>query len=293
MRVITNCTDIADEIDSRLAEGYRLEMIFPADSPRVAEMSRGDETIRIEQTSRSTGDGEWHVGRAGMEYRDLVPDRLEGRVIASHIRIPNGGPIPDYVHYHHVEFQIIYCLAGTARVVYEDQGEAFEFNAGDCILQPPGIRHRVLECTNGFEVLEVGSPAEHPTFAEYSFDLPTSTVDRDRDFGGQRFVRHRSGDAPTSEMAGLIRRDTGIRTASAGAGDVYVLSSDFGSEFSCPDDGCAAIAFVAKGAATFSGESLKRGDAVVLNGKEVRIGPQSEIVVVEVRIADQSSDSKP
>lgn len=290
--MIFHCTDIAEEIDSRLAEGYRLEMIFPADSPRVAEMSRGDEMIRLEQTSRSTGDGEWHVGRAGMQYRDLVPDRLGGRFIASHIRIPNGGPIPDYVHFHHVEFQIIYCLAGTARVVYQDQGDSFEFNAGDCILQPPGIRHRVLECTDGFEVLEIGSPAEHPTFAEHEFDLPTSTVDRDRDFGGQRFVHHRAANAATIEVNGVAKRSTGIRTASAGAGDVYVLSSDAGSEFANFGEGAAVVAFVSMGSATASGENLKRGDAVVLDGN-VQLEPHSEIVVVEVRIADQSSDSKP
>ena len=37
----------------------------------------------------------WVIGRAGMHYRDLVPSRLGGAVIASHIRIPDGGPVPD------------------------------------------------------------------------------------------------------------------------------------------------------------------------------------------------------
>ena len=31
--------------------------------------------------------------------------------------------------------------------------------AGDFVTQPPTIRHRVLECSDGLEVLEVGSPA--------------------------------------------------------------------------------------------------------------------------------------
>ena len=34
----------------------------------------------------------WVIGRAGMNYRDLIPDRLGGTIIASHIRIPGGGP---------------------------------------------------------------------------------------------------------------------------------------------------------------------------------------------------------
>ena len=59
----------------------------------------------------------WHEGRAGMLYRDLIPGRLGGRFIASHIRIPVGGPVPDYVHYHKIRFQMIYCLSGWSRLV--------------------------------------------------------------------------------------------------------------------------------------------------------------------------------
>ena len=32
----------------------------------------------------------WVIGRAGMHYRDLIPSRLGGSIIASHIRIPDG-----------------------------------------------------------------------------------------------------------------------------------------------------------------------------------------------------------
>ena len=71
-----------------------------------------------------------------MEYRDLLPDRLGGRLIASHIRIRDGGPVPDYVHYHAIDFQLIYVRAGWVRVVYEDQGPPFVMHAGDCVVQP-------------------------------------------------------------------------------------------------------------------------------------------------------------
>ncbi|MGI9373863.1 MAG: cupin domain-containing protein, partial [Hyphomicrobiales bacterium] len=54
----------------------------------------------------------WVIGRAGMHYRDLIPDRLGGSIIASHIRIPEGGPVPDMVHYHTVGVQLIFCLNG-------------------------------------------------------------------------------------------------------------------------------------------------------------------------------------
>ena len=66
--------------------------------------------------------GGWGMGRAGMLYRDLVPGRLGGAIIASHIRIPNAGPVPDDVHYHIAAFQLIYCYRGWVDLVYEDQG---------------------------------------------------------------------------------------------------------------------------------------------------------------------------
>jgi hypothetical protein len=60
-----------------------------------------------------------------MHYRDLLPSRQGGRFIASHIRIPDGGPVADDVHHHDVRFQLIHCVAGWVRLVYEDQGEPF------------------------------------------------------------------------------------------------------------------------------------------------------------------------
>ena len=89
-------------------------------------------------------DDPFGVGRAGMEYRDLLPDRWGGRFIASHIRIPGGGEVADSVHYHRIRFQLIFCARGWVDLVYEDQGPPFRLEAGDCVVQPPEIRHRVL-----------------------------------------------------------------------------------------------------------------------------------------------------
>ena len=82
---------------------------------------------------------EWFARRAGMRYRDLLPGRQGGRVIASHIQIPDGGPVRDDVHFHRIHFQMIYCCRGWVRVVYEDQGAPFVLEPGDCVLQPPGM----------------------------------------------------------------------------------------------------------------------------------------------------------
>jgi quercetin dioxygenase-like cupin family protein len=160
-----------------------------------------------------SSESEWTTGRVGMLYRDLTPHSLNSRVVVSQIRLPFDGEVPDYVHYHKVDFQMIYCVKGRIKVVYEDQGEPFWLETGDCVLQPPEIRHRVLECTAGAEVIEVSMPAEHETWVEHDITLPTNTLNPAREFSGQRFVRHIA-----AENAAQDRRDLGI---SAATGDRY------------------------------------------------------------------------
>ena len=178
--------------------------------------------------SEFASDASWTVGRAGMRYRDLIPNRLGGAFIASHIHIPKGGPVPDYVHYHRISFQMIYCKSGWVRVVYEDQGEPFVMQAGDCVLQPPEIRHRVLESSDNLEVIEIGSPAEHETFAEHTITLPTSTLQPDRDFSGQKFVRHIASESPWLpwRYPGFEARNTGIDQATAGLASALTVRAN-------------------------------------------------------------------
>jgi len=167
----------------------------------------------------------WKEGRAGLQYRDLIPGRRGGRFIASHIRIPDGGETPDYVHFHKVRFQMIYCKAGWVRVVYEDQGPPFVLHAGDCVLQPHEIRHRVLESSAGLEVIEIACPAVHETHADHELLLPTTQVLPERLFGGQRFVRHRASEAKWRPWIpdGFESRDTGIAAATNGLAAVRIV----------------------------------------------------------------------
>jgi quercetin dioxygenase-like cupin family protein len=220
----------APELDGTVAFlterlGFRLDMITPADDPAVAIVSGHGVRMRLERERSGQGDPTWRIGRVGMRYRDLLPGREGGRFIASHIVIPDGGPVPDYVHYHHVRFQALYCAAGWARLVYEDQGPPFVFAAGDCVLQPPGIRHRVLESSPGLEVVEVTSPAEHETLVDHDLELPTPAMDPTRLFGGQRFIHHRAADArwrPWRAQA-FECREAGIGPATGGLAEVRVV----------------------------------------------------------------------
>jgi mannose-6-phosphate isomerase-like protein (cupin superfamily) len=106
--------------------------------------------------------------RSFMEYRDLGIERAtHGRFRAHVIRIkPDAAGAHDLhttgLHQHLCDFQMFYVLKGWIRFVYEGHGE-HTFKAGDCVLQPPGIVHNELECSDDVEVLEIYSPAVHPT----------------------------------------------------------------------------------------------------------------------------------
>ena len=211
-----------------------------------------------------------------MRYRDLIPDRQGGRFIASHIRILEGGPVPDYVHRHRVRFQLIYCYRGWVRVVYEDQGAPFVLQAGDAVLQPPEIRHRVLESSPGLEVIEVSCPAEHETLADLELELPTPVARPERDFGGQRFVRHEASraDWAPARDTGFEARDLGIAAATRGMAVARVVRwrgqapGAFASDAELvAHDAELLFSFVLEGAATLdcSGrERVSAGDAFVI-----------------------------
>lgn len=206
------------ETDLQAPNGTRIEI---ADADPPLHLPPIDQSFVIQKMDDAAP---WIVGRAGMLYRDLIPDREGGRFIASHIRIPDGGPVPDNVHFHKIRFQMIYCYKGWVRLVYEDQGDPFILKAGDCVLQPPEIRHRVLECSDGLEVIEIGCPAEHITCLDHDMALPTGRLLPERAYGGQYYVRHQV-DAATWHpwrIAGFEARDLGIGAATDGLAGVRV-----------------------------------------------------------------------
>jgi quercetin dioxygenase-like cupin family protein len=225
--------------------------------------------------------GAWSQGRAGMQYRDLIPGKAGGRFIASHIRIPKGGETADYVHYHRVRFQMIYCIAGWARLVYEDQGPSFIMNAGDCILQPPGIRHRVLETSAGLEVIEIGCPAVHETFTDHDTQLPTTEYKPERLFDGQRFLHYTATGAEwdTGEIEGFEVRDTGMLQATQGLARVRVIGSSLAGKATVPREhtGDFLFLYILQGEAGISGHEL--GERVLQAGDCCTISAEADCKV--------------
>ena len=106
--------------------------------------------------------------RSFMEYRDLgIEGATHGKFRAHVIRIKKDGPgahdlHTTGLHRHDCDFQMFYVLKGWIRFVYETEGER-TFHVGDCVLQPPNIVHNELECSDDVEILEIYSPAVHPT----------------------------------------------------------------------------------------------------------------------------------
>ncbi len=236
-------------------------------SPRVVQ----PQTVHEFAVRRLADEAPWVIGRAGMHYRDLIPSRLGGSIIASHIRIPDGGPVTDMVHYHTVGFQLIYCYRGWVDVLYEDQGGMMRLNAGDCVIQPPEIRHRVCHASANIEVIELGVPAEHVTTIDHDFILPNGVGDPAREWQGQRFVHHVKDRAVWQpfRIPGFVCRDTGISAGTKGVANIQVARFDGGVPPATRHDSDIHFTFVMEGSMVLIAEGqpdrvLAPGDAFVI-----------------------------
>ena len=258
-------------------------MIYPADDPHTALLSGEAGSLRLTKPGASalptdlpafvpgfllTKAGTTPaVGRARMLYRDLIPGRLGGRYIASLITIPDGGPVDDWVHYHRLALQMIYVRRGWVRLVYEDQGEPFAMSEGDLVLQPPEIRHRVLESSAGLEVIEISAPALHPTLADHELALPNG-VDGQRLFGGQHFLRHVAAETPWTPFNGAEAQETGMPQATGGLAEVRTVRRGGASDIAFrAHSGELVFGFVLEGSAWLDyrdGFDLQSADSIVI-----------------------------
>jgi quercetin dioxygenase-like cupin family protein len=213
--------DLAAEVARLRSLGWRPCTIRPADDPAeaVLESPEGSRVrLRSAPVVISRVDGTGGTGRAGMGYRDLIPGRWDGRWIASHITVPDGGPVPDDVHFHHLDVQFLVVRRGWVDVLYEGSGPAIRMEPGDVVLQPPGIRHRVLATSPGFEIIEVASPADHLTEFDHDTVLP-GPIDAGRRWSGQPFVHWRRSDTVVAtpwDHPGFGAVDCAIGAATAG-----------------------------------------------------------------------------
>lgn len=98
-------------------------------------------------------------------YRDLLMNAATGGAVQAHVIRLVGKCDPQVVsipHYHGVQFQFLYMLKGWMIGEYEGQGR-IKMTAGSCWIQPPGIRHQVIDYSDGCEMIELVLPAQFDT----------------------------------------------------------------------------------------------------------------------------------
>ena len=131
----------------------------PAAKPRARPKQRVVISHHREEDFRTDG------LRAYARYRDLgIADASNGLARAHVIRF--AGPCDpaevSRLHFHDVEFQMIYVLKGWVKTYMEGEGETL-MQAGSAWTQPPRIRHMILDYSDDAEVLEIILPADFKT----------------------------------------------------------------------------------------------------------------------------------
>src|ERR1700736_710214 len=103
--------------------------------------------------------------RTYAKYRDLgIADATHGLAQAHVIRFvgPCNPAEVSKLHYHDVEFQMVYVLKGWVKTYMEGQGETL-MKQGSAWTQPPRIKHLIMDYSDDVELLEVILPAEFKT----------------------------------------------------------------------------------------------------------------------------------
>ena len=103
--------------------------------------------------------------RTYAQYRDLgIAAASHGLAQAHVIRLigPCNPAEVSKLHFHDVEFQMVYVLKGWVKTYLEGQGETL-MKEGSAWTQPPRIKHLILDYSDDVELLEVILPAEFKT----------------------------------------------------------------------------------------------------------------------------------
>ena len=103
--------------------------------------------------------------RAYAQYRDLgFATASHGLAQAHVIRLigPCDPVVVSKLHFHNVEFQMVYVLKGWVKTYMDGVGET-TFQIGSAWTQPPKIKHLIMDYSDDVELLEVILPADFDT----------------------------------------------------------------------------------------------------------------------------------
>jgi mannose-6-phosphate isomerase-like protein (cupin superfamily) len=135
---------------------------------RTRPVSKAKPKARSKQrfTASHFRDEDFQIGlRSYAAYRDLGISHATGGMVQAHvIRFvpPCRAEEVSKLHYHEVDFQMVYVLKGWIKSEFDEQG-AIVMRTGSCWIQPPRIEHKVLDYSDDCEVLEIILPADFKT----------------------------------------------------------------------------------------------------------------------------------
>ena len=131
--------------------------------PKPAKKARPKQRIAVshhrEEDFKSDG------LRTYAKYRDLgIGEATHGLAHAQVIRLqgPCNPAEVSKLHYHDIEFQMVYVLKGWVKTYMEGEGETL-MQTGSAWTQPPRVKHMILDYSDDVELLEVILPAEFKT----------------------------------------------------------------------------------------------------------------------------------
>jgi Cupin domain len=127
-----------------------------------ASIAKGSQFFRVSHHSEDDFEGGL---RRYAKYRDLGMAKATGGLVQAHVIrfVPPCRPEEvSKLHYHDVEFQMVYVLKGWIKTELEGQG-AHVMRPGSAWIQPPKIKHKVLDYSDDAEVLEIILPADFET----------------------------------------------------------------------------------------------------------------------------------
>ncbi len=107
----------------------------------------------------------------GNAYRELaVGAATDGRVGLRHLRSTRPFEEQTGWHWHDMDVHAVFVIRGHITFRYRDVPGEFVVRAGECITQPAGVPHNVIDRSDDLELLELTLPQRFATLDQDSAD---------------------------------------------------------------------------------------------------------------------------
>jgi uncharacterized cupin superfamily protein len=102
--------------------------------------------------------------RADVEYRDLgLAAASGGRIGAKHIRAIRPFEKETGWHWHDMTGHFVFVIRGWIKFRFAGNVDPVTASVGDCLSQPGGVAHNVIDRSDDLELIEINMPADYGT----------------------------------------------------------------------------------------------------------------------------------